>query len=68
MPSTSSFELRAVTIYPGEREFLAQFIEVTLVALGVNGLLEDDSMLEEVELLSNRVGARRCHRVQLGSQ
>ncbi len=46
MPSTSSFELRGVTIYPREREFLAQFIAVALVTLGVNGLLEDVGMLE----------------------
>jgi hypothetical protein len=47
-----------VTVYPREREFLAQFIAVALVALGINRLLEQVGMFETIKLLSNRVGTR----------
>jgi hypothetical protein len=49
-------ELAGVTVYPGERELLAQFLGVTVVRLDVDRAFEEERFVEAVELVLEGLG------------
>jgi hypothetical protein len=48
-------ELAGVTVYPGERELLAQFLGVAVVRVDVDRPFEQERLVETVEFVLNRL-------------
>ena len=52
-------ELAGVTVHPGARELLAQFLGVAVVGLDVDRTLEEERLVQTVQLLPDRFGKAR---------
>ena len=48
-------ELAGVTVDPGERELLAQFLGVAVVGLDVDRTFEEERLVQTVQLVLNRL-------------
>jgi hypothetical protein len=55
-----------MTVYPGERELLAQFLGVAVVGLNVDRTLKEECLVQAVQLLGK--AARRLPATQPGYQ
>jgi len=49
-----------VTVYPGERELLAQFLGVAVVSVDVDRTLEEERLVQPVQLVLNCLRGSLC--------